>query len=47
MIAPFPEPDERRRWLRGADVAASVRHPHVVTLDEARVTDDRFLLPLE
>ena len=38
---------ERRRWLREAEAAAAVRHPHVVTLFEACVTEDRFLLALE
>lgn len=38
---------ERRQWLREAEAAALVRHPHVVTLYEACVTDDWFLLALE
>jgi serine/threonine protein kinase len=38
---------ERRKWLREAEAVAAVRHPNVVTLHEALVTDDSFLLVLE
>jgi serine/threonine protein kinase/tetratricopeptide (TPR) repeat protein len=40
-------PRERRQWLREAEAAAQVRHPHVVTLHEVAETDDWFLLVLE
>jgi serine/threonine protein kinase len=38
---------ERRKWLREAEAASTVRHPNVVTLYDAFVTDDWFLLVLE
>ena len=40
-------PRERRQWLREAEAAAQVRHPHVVTLHEVAETDLWFLLVLE
>jgi hypothetical protein len=40
-------PQERRRWLREAEAAAAVRHRHIVTLYDAIVTDDWFVLALE
>ena len=38
---------ERRKWLREAEAASSVRHPNIVTLYDACITDDWFLLVLE
>jgi eukaryotic-like serine/threonine-protein kinase len=38
---------ERKQWLREAQAAASLRHPGIVTLHEAREADDWFLLVLE
>jgi serine/threonine protein kinase len=38
---------ERSKWQREAEAVASVSHPNVVTLYEACVTDDWFLLVLE
>jgi tRNA A-37 threonylcarbamoyl transferase component Bud32 len=38
---------ERHKWLREAEAASAVRHPNIVTLHEALVTSDWFLLALE